>query len=238
MFSSTGVPSQLDELPSGDFAFLGNGPNEEPVSIGIERKVIQDFISSFTSGRLMAEQLPKLCEHHHYPYLLLEGNTRRNADNGAFEHYIKGAYRPPKGKPWQWQDIDHILTTITTHFPVRLLRTYDDRETVAMTVSLYRYFCRPWESHGSFNVFHTPPPPVMVACRPDERSTDEEWQRWVCRLLAKELPGIGWQRSGDVANEFLTARSMISASAKRWLGIEGIGDKTVARVMRALGGRL
>jgi ERCC4-type nuclease len=235
MFHQTGIPAQLDNLPSGDFVFMGNGPGEEPVSVGIERKVVMDFLQSFMRGRLNAEQLPKLCEQHHYPYLLLEGDIRPDKE-GNLEHWWHGRWIPPKGKTWTYEAVDHILTTITTHWPVRLIRTSSDRHTVATVVSMYKYFQVPWESHESFKGFHTPPPPVIISLMPQETDSDEDWQRWICRIVAKELPGVGWARSEAVAEDFNTARRMVMADEKRWREIEGIGPKTAARVMRALGG--
>ena len=56
------------------------------------------------------------------------------------------------------------------------------------------------------------------------------------RMVAKELPGIGWGRSQDVDKAFRSVREMVAADEKTWLGIPGIGKGIAGKVVRALRG--
>lgn len=74
------IPYDLCQLNSGDIAFCANGPNEEPILIGIEIKSIEDLITSLHSKRLngMDGQLQRMTNDYpfNYRWLLIYGRYR------------------------------------------------------------------------------------------------------------------------------------------------------------------
>jgi ERCC4-type nuclease len=232
------APYTIQEMKAGDFAFSGHGPSGL-VSVGVERKTLGDLIGSMQSGRLTSHQLPTMAEYYDYSFLLVEGGFRANPETGLLEEFRKGGWENPRGggtRGLTFQTIDHFLTTISLH-GVRILRATSYTQTVQTVVSLYDYFQTPWEKHKSFKAFHNPPPPVPILYRVTEKDSDDIWQHWVCRLVVKELPGIGWEKSLGVADKFKTVRAAIMAPPEQWKTIEGIGTGIARRLDRALGGK-
>ena len=89
-----GVPTIVGRLEFGDFAFLGNGPEDEPVSIGVERKGIRDLLNSMVTGRLVGHQLIGLVNNYHYVYIVVEGLWRFNPTDGMMEEHSNGGWVP------------------------------------------------------------------------------------------------------------------------------------------------
>ena len=54
------------------------------------------------------------------------------------------------------------------------------------------------------------------------------------RRVAKELPGIGWERSLLVEETFDSVRTMVNAPLEEWLEIEGIGKGIATKVQEEL----
>jgi len=54
------------------------------------------------------------------------------------------------------------------------------------------------------------------------------------RRVAKELPGIGWERSLLVEETFDSVRTMVNAPLEQWLEIEGIGKGIATKVQEEL----
>jgi len=237
------VPHSLIEMKSADFCFAGHGPPDptghDLITVGIERKTLGDLIASMHSGRLMAKQIPRMLETYEYSYLLVEGSYRCNPGTGLIEEYTKLGWTPPRGggkKGLSYAAIDHFLTSITLRTPVRLVRTSSYHQTVEAVISLYHYFQTRWDQHGSWKTFHSPGPPMAITSQPRENdSTDGEWEKWVLRLVAKELPGIGWERSLAVTEVFANARQAIMADPREWQAVKGVGAGIAGRVARALG---
>src|SRR5271166_1849574 len=72
---STRPIAEPKTLHAGDFSFLGNGPNDEPWTIGIERKRMRDMVNSIRGGRFSGEQLPKLLNYDR-AYLIFESRWK------------------------------------------------------------------------------------------------------------------------------------------------------------------
>ena len=66
------LPLRLDKLDGGDLMFLGKGPNDTEVTIGVEFKKLRDLLSSLRDQRLQGHQLIEL-QVYDFRFLLVEG---------------------------------------------------------------------------------------------------------------------------------------------------------------------
>jgi ERCC4-type nuclease len=56
----------------------------------------------------------------------------------------------------------------------------------------------------------------------------------VCRMVAAQLPGVGYSRSEEVAKAFPTVASLVAATEKELMAVEGIGKEGARKIWRAL----
>jgi excinuclease UvrABC nuclease subunit len=54
--------------------------------------------------------------------------------------------------------------------------------------------------------------------------------------MAKELQGVGWEKSGNIAGQFQNPLAMVQASVVEWRSIPGIGDTLAKRIVKVLQG--
>lgn len=245
MFRAKGYPCRVEELAFGDFVFSGYGP---PVEVGgeqsmilaaVERKTLGDLISSMQTGRLADHQIPGILEYYEYGYLLVEGIYREGPDTGYVEVLQGGkwaTYQPGgKAKPISYETVENYLISVEAHTPIRVVSTNDPAHTVRTVGRLYQWFQKDWNSHRSFKTAYRSGPSVVQFWKPDEkRSPAEVWRKYMAKMFAKELPGIGWDKSELVAERFGSVEGLVLASVGDWLDIKGIGKGTVDRIMYAM----
>lgn len=159
LFANLGVATIEAHLPAADFAFWGNGPDEAPTRIGIERKIVPDLIESFRSERLVGGQLPGLNEYAR-AYLFVEGPMRRSwREDGMLEYRVEGGQKEQGGqgfsdwttgfgKPANWYNIMGRLASLE-EIGVRVRRPANMADTVAQVVSLYQWWNKPYSEHDS-----------------------------------------------------------------------------------------
>lgn len=80
--SMMGVPVRRETLEYGDVAFVGRGPSESSLPVGIEYKSVSDLLTSWQDGRLLGHQLPGMLNCYTINYLLVEGATSVDTDDG------------------------------------------------------------------------------------------------------------------------------------------------------------
>ena len=228
LIESMGVSTHLDRLPLGDYCFVGNGPSGEGLSlIGIERKRTKDLLSSMRTGRLLGHQLRNMVNHYDFSYLIVEGVVRRNPDNGLLEQGTRGGWSPVTlgNGQFMYEEYDHFLCS-TELSPVKVRRTGGPRESADTLVSLFHYRTNKlWSEHKSWRVIYTPPNPVVVS-----------GELHLVRLWAKDLHGIGYEKSAAVADQFKTGRRMALAPVSEWLLIPGVGETIAERAVREIMG--
>lgn len=216
--------AELGTLDFGDAMFFGNGPNG-PITIAIERKVVSDFISSMTSGRLVGHQLPGLLSTYNYIWIILEGIWRTSPTDGLIQMYTKSG--------WQDYKFDHrfhkmatiikYLLTLTIQSNVRLWFTTSPKETVHFITSLYRWWTdKEYEDHQALMQEH--------------ESTIQFIKPSLLKRLAKELEGIGVKKASKVAKQFKTPLEMCLADENEWRKIPGIGKKLASNIVKSLQG--
>jgi ERCC4-type nuclease len=221
-------PVNTTILPAADFYFTGSGP-EGHHSIGIERKRIPDLFSSLRSGRLVGEQFPKLIDLYDTPYLIVEGQARVDwntgelfeSRNGDWVTVSKGARKTrgsgsaPVATSYTGQELLGAMNTISLFSPVRVIRTFGLQDTLDVIATLWHWWQKPWDKHSTMKVFYTPQTTVTIG------------KASFIRRVAKEMTGIGWDRSGTVEEYFttrkLSARDMANSGPDVWEKLPGFG---------------
>lgn len=225
--------AQLCQMEGGDFAFEGNGPNGV-VSIGIERKMIGDMLSSMRSGRYAGDQLVKMGSLFDVVYLIVEGLYRPSTD-GMLETFSHGTWQDLNlatkdqkshgaHRVFLYAELDKFLSSLEIQKNVIVLRSTRTVETVWQIVNRYNWWQREWDEHHSTEAIKLQAEVTLFKCS-------------LLRKVASELPGIGWHRSKVVDQHFLTVEKMVCADANEWASLDGIGATTANRVWKALRNR-
>lgn len=227
LFKGSGIPTRLERLSAGDFAFRGNWKGER-VWVGVERKTVGDMMNSIRTHRFV-EQLPKMCKKYAKPFLLLEGEYRAGR-KGVLEvqltdNPLRSFWKPLQlGKSnFMYAELENALTTYTLMSPIRLLRTRSREETAYRISMLYRYFQK--EEHTACEGLYQSDTPLTLL------------PPTLVRRFAAELPGIGWGKSKAVAERFRSPRAMCKAKRADWEEIDGIGETLARRIDMALDGK-
>lgn len=228
-FIAVGLPAQVTHLQFGDFAWEGNGPTGL-VKCAVERKrVNRDLISSLHTGRFSGHQLPGLVNNYDHVWLIVEGSIRPDPASGILQTFSQDHnrwfdVRLGKGA-MMYVDLIGYLTTLETMTKVKVRVTRGVQDTVHTVKGLFHWWQRDWQDHGSHTGFHYTQPLHMTLDAPS-----------FLRRVAKELDGIGWERSKAVEDRFDSLAEMVLADPEEWFRIEGIGKKTAARVVRQIRG--
>jgi ERCC4-type nuclease len=226
-FAAAGYPSQVTDLKFGDFVWEGNGP-DGPVSCAVERKKIPDLITSLHGGRFAGHQLPGLTEFN-YSWLVVEGAIRPDPRSGILQTYNMGRERwmdVRLGKhSMMYGDLVKYLTTLEVMTPLKVCRTRGVEDTVRTVGGLFDWWQKDWADHGGHLGFHYTQPIHMALTKPS-----------FMRRVAKELDGIGWERSKAVEAKFPTLADMALADPEEWRQIAGIGPGIAAKVVKQIRG--
>lgn len=221
-----GTPAELVTLDFADAAFLGHGhEGDHSVSVGIEIKKIHDLISSIDSGRLNGHQLPGLLRQYDAVWLVVEGLWRPSPVDGVLELHKRGKWEALSHgrRTYMFKEVDNFLTTLELKAGLRIRRTASSDETARMIAGLYGWWTnKTWAQHRSHLALHRPDTAMLIP--PPLR-----------RRIASELPGIGHERSAEVARHFPNTLQMVNADVKEWTGITGIGKTIARRIVEALG---
>ncbi len=225
LFAPYGIKPLLCTLPFGDIEFEGQGPHGTCI-IGIERKRISDLISSMQSKRLSGHQLPGMAERFDYAYLMVEGIFQPAPDGTLLIR--TGGWSPTK---MSYRAVDSYLSTMELKCGMIYRRTCSDLETVAVIVSLYRWWRdKTWAEHRSHDVVYAPADLVD-----GRRFFLNRRKPNLVEAVAMQLPGID-QKARTVAKSFKTIAEMLSADAKTWGAIDGIGKIGAKRLVEAIHG--
>lgn len=220
------LPAEHSPLAFADFAFLGHGEDDSPVSIGIERKALPDFVTSMYDGRLPGHQLPGLLSNYQEVWIVVEGLWSASPKTGHVT--------VPKGKKWvdfevgqkavMARELESMLLTLEMKGGCRVRLTRGKRETCLFLAALYHWWVDVGEGqHRSHLRFRTVTADQALLHTPS-----------VCRKIAAQLPGVGWTRSGAIAQSFGSVAAMVAADEKRWQEIEGVGKVLAKRIVEAI----
>jgi ERCC4-type nuclease len=234
LFKPYGLRVELCEMEFGDISWLGLGPDRRQVAVTVERKVIDDLIQSWTSGRLSGHQLPGMARDYDYAYLMVEGKWRPGTDGEVQVWQPNG--RPEDGR---WQSRGVMFSAVTNYLMglqlragVNVWRSASKEETAAVVAAQYRMWQQEWESHTSHLMIYSP---TLMSGDPEGRrvhlterkvSLAEDW--------AFRLPRIGEKTARKVAQVFKSGERLATARLDEWLKIDGVGRDTAVKVRDAI----
>lgn len=211
-------------LEAADVAFFGYGPDGPmTMPIGIEYKTAKEALQCMHSGRLVGEQLPKCSQLYRRVYLLIEGVYKEGPEGEllfqgwkdsrpVWNSYSKATYT----------QFDNWLNSVVEVGQVHLKRSMDRVESAAQIYNLYRFWTKEYESHKSLMKFSKGQEPTLLS-KPS-----------VKRMVAAQIPGIGYELSGRVADYFPNILAMVNAEEREWTSINGIGKTKAKKIYSSL----
>lgn len=226
LLKALGAPVEPVTLEFGDVTFYAPG---FPRGIGIELKKFDDILTCVTTGRFSGHQLRGMAIDYAEQFLIIEGLWRPNPSDGVLEtwgwnHETKKREWIAAGRGrrrWQYRDFDAYLNTQEIKGGIRIKRTTTPDETARVVYGLYNWW-QDYEGHRSHLALNRAGRDGAIFFKPT-----------FARRVATELPGVGFERSGDVAAAFPTVRRMLDATPKEWAGVKGIGKTLAKRIVEA-----
>ena len=217
---------KLATLKYGDMAFLGYGAKKDVVAVGVERKTIHDLVSSMVSGRLSGHQLIGMLESYDYSYLLVEGLWRPHKTDGILEVWSKGGFKALAhgSRRYMAKEIWNYLNTITLTCGVTIIQTSLPHHTGKWLDATYHWWQKPWGKHRSQHQAHIVDPPAKAYLRRPGI---------VCRV-AKEIPGVGWEKAEALAKHYPTVLDLILTDEEELRVVAGIGKKLAGSIVANL----
>lgn len=218
----TSLPLQLDRLDGGDLCFLGRGPNNTEVMVGVEFKKWKDLFSSIRTKRLQGHQLHEL-QPYDFKFLLLEGVW---VANDAGQVCMRSGYRDwkPVAGNMRVAELEKTLLGLTLRAGVIVKEVAERRDTIRWIQSLYRNFTDvAWDDHTSH----------LGVYRPQGLTKPSPF----CNFISG-IPGVGLKRAKAVEAYFTgSPRRAVAARADEWAEVEGIGKKGAQTIDRFLEGQ-
>jgi ERCC4-type nuclease len=221
--------AKLARLQYADASFMGKD-SQGVCSVGVERKKLEDLLSSMQTGRLAGSQLIGLTNTYDVVYLIIEGVWRVGAD-GVLEK-LKGrkrrAWKPVilGQRRYMARELDSFLNTLQMKVGVLVRESGTARHTAMIIRNLYGWFQK--DEHISHLAIHK------------NRFRDEEVllsRPPLVRRVAAELDGVGWKRSLEVSKVFPSVLELSQANEKDWESIKGIGKTIARRVVKEIQGK-
>lgn len=202
------VSARETVLNSGDFCWSGSGPDGD-ITIGMELKKLGDAITSMRSGRY-ADQVERMKEDYQICYLMVQGSYAPD-EKGTLCVPTRGGWQPlnlsARGQRrranYTYSELDKFLASVEVVERIVVRKSCNKADTVAQIVDLYNYWQKPWNQHDSTKAikFQT----GIVTKRAS-----------LCRMVAAQLPGIGWDIAAHVERHFGTVARMVSADIEEW----------------------
>ena len=261
------VEVSVAHLDFADCMFAGNGPEGREVMVGCERKRLSDLVNSMKDRRLSGLQLRGMAGAYDFSFLVVEAVWRPGA-HGEIEELCGHKWLPfyRQGRPSErtavaYRQLISYLTSLELCGNIIVRRTGNAHETAATYVALHSWFNdKEWHQHHSHDQIYTNEPMPTKAHGSQWGETHSHDTEYVslgrgragvvlenpttCWRMAAMLPGID-RKAEVVAAHFKTARAMVNAGEKEWMGIDfgrrrdgkrnpGIGKITAAAVVRAI----
>lgn len=226
MLRRLGLPSTMTRLTFGDISFIGNGPEDLPISVGIEVKSLKDILTCMTDGRFTGHQLPGMLQSYQQVWLLLQGSYRACPLTGILQQLKPNGqwYEATLGsRRFMWKDLETWLLSVQVKGGLNLHKCSGWNEGAQWIGTLYRWWTsKAYEDHRGHLGVHSSNLPLFdraILVRPT-----------LCRMVALQLPGIGVEKSGQVADYFGSVHNMVTADITDWEYINGIGRTIASRI--------
>lgn len=229
LLKALGSIAQSYPLVAGDVNFKGKWIDNEEIWIWCERKKLGDLVAcALDTGRLLRQIQEAHQAGFKFFFLIVEAMFRKDPATGLLQQL--------RGKNWAnytlgsntktipYSRISGYLNQLRYYLNIQVYITRSVRETADTVMEVYSMFQTPPEDHNSLKQFATTPEPVASFLQKPS----------LIRRMAKELPGIGWDRSKDIEEELGSARELCRVLAdgdrEALLNIAGIGKGIVDKI--------
>ena len=217
------TPAQLGFLDYADVAFLGRGEADTPITVGIERKKIMDFLQSMTSGRLSGHQIPGMLNAYNVRYLIIEGIWSPDPKTGIIKAWKREMHLG--SRKFSAKEVFGYISTLQIRRGLYIWKTATMRETAQLIQVLYTWWTKKTlDAHISYLAQHQEYADLCVKKLP------------FIQRVAAELTGMGRKKAKRVCEKFSTLQEMIQATEKDWMSIGGIGKTLAKKIKKELGG--
>jgi len=215
-----GIPIRREKLEFGDCAFIGRGPSETVLSIGIEYKSVSDLLQSWQDGRLLGHQMPGMLNSYSVVYLLIEGSIAADVDDRI---RIWGRGWTTVKSQTTYSNLIGWLESLRHLYGVHVLMSANLLTSCVQVASTYRWWQKEYSTHGTPVTIHTPHlrRDLIVPTR--------------LMKVAATFPGVGSEKLLDIEEKFGSIREMVNADAATWRQIDGIGKKTAEAIVTYVG---
>lgn len=224
---------ELCRLDYGDVLIVGNGATDN-VLVGIEVKSIWDLLSSVSTGRLQATQVTGMLEQFDVCWLLYYGEYRPAIRDGRLQ--VK------KGEQWKGFSIgsrevpygylEGLLFDLAV-LNVHVKHVRDIREAAIWIGCLHRWWSKPWAKHKGMRCFDESVKMNGEVARASIMPRLDDKTLFRARV-AKEFPGMGYERAVKAAEYFGSVKEMVNASSDEWVKVDGIGKVIAKAVVKAV----
>lgn len=230
LLRAKGLPVTVCRSSFGDISFMGVGAGGCPVPVGVEVKTISDVLKCVTDGRFAGHQLPGLVNSYDQIWLLIEGTWRPNPQTGVLETLYggekSGRWRDATvgSRRFMYKDLHTWLLTLQTKAGLNVVRCGNWGEAILWLSTLYNWWTsKLWEDHRAHLAIHSPV---------DSRFFDRAIlvRPSLCRMVATELPGVGYDKSGSLASFFGTVENLVQATEWELAQVPGIGPGLARKI--------
>jgi len=233
--------SILSKLESGDIVFSGNGPDNQPLSIAIELKSLTDFIDSIRSGRLHGRQSRLMLSTYDVNYLAIYGIfkcdletgdliylhgrewkplinrwKKRNSTVGGFGPLLKPS---EPGQPYKYSFLQSCIASAEAvglrvkELPFSHLGIHAETTRAQLAYWIYcRYswWSKRWEEHRS--ICQLDDSRRIIRTTSNLQTMGLTDAQLLTANVAKEFPGLRFERALAIAREFESPEAFLTAS--------------------------
>jgi ERCC4-type nuclease len=217
--------TKMLRLESGDVAFFGHSPEGQFTwPIGIEYKTVSETIQCITSRRFVGEQYPKMADLYKRIYFLMEGEIKEGPNGLLLIRNWSGGKPTWASYGWSvtYRQFDNWMNSLTETGNVIFKRSADRKESAAQVLNLYHLWTKDYDQHNTLFAFDKSQLPPTIE------------QPSLLRLMAAQIPGIGWKRSKEVEKHFSSPYEAFTAEEDVWVQVNGIGPTIAKRVVQLL----
>ena len=228
-----GIEAELSGNLESDFQFIGNGPDNETILVGIERKTITDLIQSMRDNRLAGQQVGRMVATYDRRYLIVEGIWRLNRDNGYVEC-------PAGAKGWRvvrgavkYQELDRFLCSLGEFADMQIWRTNTEDETCRAIADRYIWWQKQYHEHRTAKTVYSNEVKRKGRRGLIFKEKSSLLEKWLC-----QLNGIDG-RTVELAKWFESPLALAQADVTDWMTIKGlkIGRKTAEKIVAEIRNR-
>lgn len=223
--SKNSIKIELCTLPFGDFAFTGNGP-KGPISVGIERSTIHDFLHKIDDARYAGHQRIGMSQLYGSSILIIEGHWKPHEDGWLMEGFNGGnswGYCKYRSKYTLYSKLRRYLFSVSLS-GVTVLYTRDIFHTAYDICELYHWYQKKWNNHTALLEVQKPNIPSLSG-KPS-----------LARRWAHAITDIGVKISEDAERLFKNGKALGNSSEADWLKLPGVGETTAKKIVREIRG--